>query len=163
MYLHISMHFSFGDHCCQEVWSMISFQCIFKTYIGHNYLFFIYKYWTQLSYPLDIEKDLTSPLSLIETGRLSKASITFEEILWEEILHIDVKQCHFSHIYLIQYKVVTCKTSAAALTRSLFHNFSMSTVKWNVFGLMNMDLSIPKSAECNMQQCLLEEEEDERK
>ena len=126
------------------------FFSFFKYWTQLSFFFFFNKYWTQLSYPLDIEKDLTSPLSLIETGRLSKASITFEEILWEKILHIDVKQCHFSHIYLIQYKVVTCKTSAAALTRSLFHNFSISTVKWNVFGLMNMDLSIPKSAECNM-------------
>lgn len=47
----------------------------------------------------------------------------------------------------MQLQTSTRKTSAAASTRSLFQSFSMSTVKWNVLGLIKMDFSIPKSVE----------------
>lgn len=48
--------------------------------------------------------------------------------------------------YVILLEHYTCKTSAAVLTRSLFHSFNMRTVKWKVFGLIKIDFSIPKSA-----------------
>jgi len=39
----------------------------------------------------------------------------------------------------------TWSTSEALAMRSLFHNFNITTVRWNVLGLINIDLSMPKS------------------
>jgi len=60
------------------------------------------------------------PLSCMEIGRFSKASFTLVDTDWS--------------------------TSAALAIRSLFHNFNIRTVRWNVFGLINIDLSMPKSS-----------------
>lgn len=111
---------------------MIYIQCMLNKHL-----------WTQLSYTLHLntEKNLTNPLSLIETGRLSRASITFEEILWAEILNINVKHATFSQHLLHSAENYPQNLSCCintVLVPQLQHEYSQVKCFWcNEYGFVN--------------------------